>query len=209
MMNQVSDHTVEGSADQTEIKKQVAAEGQETQSTESDVVKYDTYRKTLSEAKRAKAERDELLERLTKLEQEKLQAEGNKDQLIDSLRKEKDQLSSKLKTAVGSFARSRIHEALMSEMSKAGCQDPEIVIKAYGSEFDDVEFDDEFTPSRDQIKAMVEKIKGERSYLFGKQGPRLANHQLKPDGVGEKEVKPLSKLSTDELVDLWGKTLKS
>lgn len=205
MSNQVSDQIDEGRA---EVDQNQQTKSEDTSSTQEDRVAYETYRKTLSEAKRAKQERDELNEKLRQLEQEKLTAEGNKDQLIESLKREREELSGKLKTAVGSFARSRVHETLMGEMSKAGCQDPEIVIRAYGEDLSEVDFDDQFSPDRDQIKAMVDKIKGERPYLFGKNAPKLADHKVNPEGVGEKPRKPLHKMSEDELLEHWSKAEK-
>lgn len=195
-----------------EVSDQTAAVGDtqtdqatSQQETESDVVKYETYKRTLSEAKRAKSELEQLKERLSQLEQEKLSAEGNKDQLIDSLKGERDQLKQKLTTAVGSFARSKVNEVLISEMAKAGCQDAELVLRAYEQEISDVEFDEKFNPNRDQVKAFVESIKSERPYLFGKQGPKLAGHQPRTDVETEKAMKPLSKLSQEELFNLWAK----
>lgn len=197
---QVSDQT-------TELSDAPLKTNQTTsQESESDVVKYETYKRTLGEAKKAKSEVEQLRDRLTQLEQEKLSLEGNKDQLIDTLKGERDQLKQKLTTAVGSFARSKVNEVLISEMAKAGCQDAELLLRAYEQEISDVEFDEKFNPNRDQVKAFVESIKSERPYLFGKSGPKLASHQPRTDVDTEKPVKPLSKMSQEELFDLWSKT---
>lgn len=173
-----------------------------------DTVKYDTYKRTLGEAKKYKSQLEELQERLSSLEQEKLQAEGNKDELIESLKKEVNQWKGKATKAVSSFARSKVHEAMMREASKAGCQDPELVLRAYASDIDEIDFDDQFNPDVDQLKTTLERVRQERPYLFGKEAPKIGSHQVKTGSVSSDNKKPVSKMTEEELLEAFGKTLR-
>lgn len=183
-----------------------APENQETSvSDKGDSVKYETYKKTLSEAKRFKNEVSTLREQLTSLEQKQLETEGNKDALIDSLRKQNTDLNQKLKSAVGSFAQSRVKEVLMSEATKLGCQDPDLVVQAYGQRLSEIDFDDEFNPNREQVTDILKSVKTERPFLFQKSAPAVANHNIKPDTVGKPEKPALSQLDDDKLMSAWAK----
>lgn len=174
----------------------------------NDTVKYDTYKRTLGEAKKYKSEVETLKSRLSELEQSQLSAEGKKDELIDSLKKQNNDLNSKLSQAVGNFAKSKVHEVMMSEASKLGCQDPELLIRAYGSDLDAIDFDDSFNPDREQIIMTLNKVKTERPFLFSKPGPKVANHNLNPDGIKDPEPKVLSKMDTNQLMEAWSKAQK-
>lgn len=167
-------------------------------------VKYETYRKVLSEAKKARERLEELEGKITTLEQEKLQAEGNKDELITNLRKENQALNSKLSGAVQSFARSKIESAVIAEASRLGCQDAQLLIRAYGDDVEGIDFDDKFNPDIDQVKVLVEKIRSEKKFLFSKDAPRIANHQIKTEQE-QGGTKTLGKMKDDELMALWAK----
>lgn len=173
-----------------------------------DTVKYETYKKTLGEAKKYKSQLEELQDRLSSLEQEKLQAEGNKEELIESLKKEVNQWKGKATKAVSSFAKSKVHEAMMREASKAGCQDPELVLRAYAQDLDEIDFDDQFNPDLDQLKTTLERVRQERPYLFGKEAPKIGSHQVKTSTVSSDGTrKPVSKMTEEELMEAFGKTL--
>lgn len=194
-------------APQTDVSD-VGVEGQQTESSASETnsVKYDTYKRTVGEAKKYKSQVDELRQKLTQFEQGQLQAEGKKDELIDNLRKQNSELNSKLSKAVGNFAKSKVYETMLKEASKLGCQDPDLVLKAYADELETIDFDDSFNPDTEQIRATLTKVREERPYLFSKEAPKIANHQIKTQSVsGETGKKSLKELKTDDLMALWSK----
>ena len=166
-------------------------------------VAYETYRKTLGEAKKAKNEVEEMRKRLGTLEEQKLEAEGNKDELITKLRDENNKLTDKLSGAVHNFAKSKIESAIIAEATKLGCQDANLLIRAYSDDVNGIDFDEKFSPDQDQVRALVDKIRGEKKFLFSKSAPQTANHQIKThDGkLGEK--KSLSKMKDDDLMTAW------
>ena len=183
----------------------VEVQTDDTSSAGDGSVKYDTYRRTLSEAKKYKTKVEEIQSQLTQLQQEKLSAEGKKDELIENLRKQNSELNGKLTKAVGSFAKSKVYETMLSEAAKLGCQDPDLVLKAYSAELDGIDFDDSFNPDREQIRATLSKVREERPYLFSKDAPKIGSHQIKSTDGKKSAKKSIDKLTDEELMQAWAK----
>lgn len=180
----------------------------ETNGQDNSKVSYETYSRTVTEAKRAKKELEEFKSKFTEIEQAKLAETGKKDELLDSLKKENSELKNKFNSAVHSFARSRVQETFMSEAMKLGCIKPEIVSRAYLDELKGIDFDDEFRPNREQITALLTKVRNEAPELFSKQGPAIGSHQVKVGDQSKPEAKPISKLSNDELLKQFADVFK-
>jgi hypothetical protein len=166
-------------------------------------VKYETYSRVLSKLKNTENEFNSLKERLSSLEQEKLQLEGNKDQLIETLRKEVNERKVREKTIVGSIAVSQAKNAIVDEAVKAGCNSPEILTKILEDQIQGLEYDSEFRPDREQVKAMVEEARQKHQVLFSKTAPKVASHNLNMNGSTETVRKPLHKMTDDEINNLW------
>jgi hypothetical protein len=173
-----------------------------------DTVSFATYDRTMAELKKAKAEREALAAALEAERQNKLQAEGKKDELLEAVKRERDDLHGKLKGAVGSFAKARVREVLLGEAQKLGCVDPSLLIKAYGNDVSEIEFDDEFNPNKDQVAVLLNKIKTEHSHMFSKPGPNVGNHQVK--GFEAPGPTPISKMKDEDLhkklAEIWQQT---
>lgn len=193
--------------DNDSVKENEEALKEESTSGGQDSVKYETYRKTLGEAKKAKAERDELMQRLQELEQGKLQAEGKKDELIESLRKEASEYKNKYSEAVGSFARGRALDAIVDEAVREGCSSTGLLRKVVSDKLADLDFDDEFKPNMEQVKLVIDEIKKTEPILFSKQAPKVSSHNLNPQSVSSNK-KSLSSLKEDELMQEFAKTLQ-
>lgn len=184
---------------------QGSAEGLEqgqSASGSQDSVKYDTYRKTLSEAKKSKAQLTEAMERLQMLEQEKLQAEGKTQELLQSVIKERDSYKSRLAEAHGAFAQGRAMDAIIDEANKMGVASTGLLRKAIGDKVNDLEFDDEYRPNSEQVKMLLESIRQEEPLLFSKQAPKVADHKFNPQ-AGQTKGKALKDMSKDELIEYW------
>lgn len=68
-----------------------------------------------------------------------------------------------------------------------------------------LQFDEDFNPDRDQVKALIEEARSSAPILFSKEAPKIANHNV--SGGGTANPKPdLRKMSMDELISEWGKS---
>jgi len=137
-----------------------------TETPNKDVVAYDTYRKTLSLAKKREAELDIMRGEKQALLDEKMAAEGKQTELIESLKKQVQDRDGKLKKVVGSFGYKTLSQALALEAAKEGCVNIGDLIAL--SDLSTVEMDDEFNVNQDQVKEMIQRSKKERGYLFNK-----------------------------------------
>jgi len=189
-----------GNASDQEITTESGNAGEGNQS-----VKYETYSRVLGKLKNTEAEFNQLKERLSSLEQEKLEAEGNKDELIQSLRKELNERKTREKTIIGSIALSQGKNALVDEAVKAGCNSPEILTKLLEGDLQGLEYDQEFRPDRDQVRTLVEEARKKNPILFSKEPPKTANHNLNPNGPSKPATKPIHKMSDEELDQLWSR----
>jgi len=173
----------------------------QTSGASEDSVKYDTYRRTLSEAKKYKSIAQELEEKYQELEQRQLQAEGRKDELIEKLKLELDQTKGKLKTAVGSFAKSKAFDVITDEAVKIGCTSTKLLKKMVEEKISSLDFDENFNPSRDQVKEMLLELKQEEPILFSKEGPKIPPHFPKDQNYDPK-APDLSSMTKAQLLEL-------
>lgn len=168
-----------GGAEPQEANSVPAVE--ETQATqaasgsETDSVSYQTHRRLLAEKKKAQARLMELEERASRLEQEKLEAEGSKDQLIEKLKTQLAEKDKKYKSAIGNYAFTSVRSQIEAEASKVGCVDTEALTRLV--DLDTLDVDDEtFRADQEQVKMLIDEVKQKRPYLFSKHGPKLDPH---------------------------------
>ena len=157
-------------------------------------VSHQTYRKTVEEAKAMRAKYRAAEERLKTLEDQRLFEQGNKDELIKSLRTKLDAESKKTKDLYGSFARKSLSAQLRSAASEAGCIDPDAVMSL--ADLSALEVDaNTLEADGDEIKDVINGLKKSKPYLFQKSGPKL-NAKL-PNGIavgpgGQPDLKNMS-----------------
>lgn len=170
-----------------------------------DTVKYASYRDAVGRAKKYHDRYEATLQELETERQKRLEAEGNKDELIDSLRKENVDLKDKYKGAVGSFARSKAFDAITDEAVKLGVTSTRLLKRAVEDKLADLEYGEDFNPDRDQIRALLQELKNEEPILFSKEAPRLSSHQVNPGVDSAKRPSKVKDLKDDDLVNLWEK----
>lgn len=166
---------------------------------DKDVVAYETYKKTLSLAKKREAELEAERAEKQKLLEEKLAVEGKKDELIESWKKKYEALEGKTKKAVGSFSYKVLASAISTEAVKEGCINVGDLIQL--SDLSTVEMDDEFNVDTEQIREMVLRSKKERPYLFSnsKAGP---NTGIPSNGAKKVESDEWKKLSPKDMAKI-------
>ena len=160
-----------------------------------DSVSYDTYRKVLSEKKKAAERLANLESEAQKLREEKMQLEGKKDEYIDSLKKKLTDLEANHKKMIGSYAYNSVSNSLKSEALKHGCIDVDAFIKL--TDVSSLDVSDDFTVDQEQLKTVVEDLKKQKPYLFTKEAPKFVDPKkpvvdLKQQGLKGKTVDELT-----------------
>lgn len=183
------------------------AGGEDPSKTKDDKVAYETYRKTVDEAKKAKARVDDLAKKLKEYEDEKLQNQGKSQELIESLRSQVKDKETKLQNVVGSFAHKAVSSHIREEALKQGCLDVDLLLKAGADEFGKIEVDAEngFSVNGDDLKRFFETTMTKHPMLFKKPGPNF--HDGTPGKAKPDAPVPREKKSTEELIQEW-KSLK-
>jgi len=185
-----------------ETSDAVQQESNNVSNASDNTVQYDTYKRVLGKLKNTESQFAEVQEQLKQLQNEKYEAEGNKDKLIESLRKEVHESKAKLKETVGTVARSRAMNAIVDEAVKAGCNSPDVVQKFLEDKIGELQFSDNFEPDRDQVRDLVEGAKRSAPVLFSKEAPKIASHNI-ATGQTTAPKKNLKKASIDELMATW------
>jgi hypothetical protein len=161
----VSDQAVQDSVEPVEDKV-------ENQSAK-DQVSYETYKKVLAEAKKAKAAKAEYEAELQKLKQVELEQKGQDKQLIESLRKQladKDMSERKMKEH---YAFNSFKNSVAALGAKHGCVDNEILLKSV--DINSIEMNDDFTFNEADLEREIAQLASKKSYLFQKKVPKVAD----------------------------------
>jgi uncharacterized protein YjbJ (UPF0337 family) len=193
MSNEVSDQTAEGSAQTSE------------QQTTKDTVAYDTHRKLLGEKKQVQGQLQEAMTRLETLEQEKLSAEGKKDELLTNLQKKLSESNDKLKKVVGAFQYRAVSNKFVEKARAEGCLKPEKLMQLADLSQIEVDVDNDFSVSDESVTSIIEGLKKEVPFFFQKNNIKVIDQV--PGNI-QSQVGPqdLTKKSMDELMAL-AKTL--
>ena len=180
-----------------------AQETDKSVSNGDNTVNYQTHKKLLGQHKKTMSELDTLREEIASLRNEKLEVEGNKDQLIDSLKKEVNDTKSKLRTTVGNVARTQAMNAIVEEAVKAGCNSPEVVKRFLEGNINDLTFDSDFKPDRDEVRDLIENARTTAPVLLGKEAPKISNHNTSGSAGSGHSTNDIKKMSIDDLMNSW------
>lgn len=149
-----------------------------------DKVAYDTYRKTLSEAKSAKEKAKALEAELEKFKQADLEAKGKDKELAESLRKQLEQAKAEKDKIKQDFAFQIYTKAVKAELVKAGALDEDLLISAI--DINAVGINDDFTFNEDDIKREVANLATKKPKLFQKKNPGVKDGT--PKNVDSKDL---------------------
>lgn len=138
------------------------------QSQIEDVVKYESYKKVLSEAKSAKEKARQLEAELEAKRQAELEAKGNYQEIIDNLKRQKEELENKYKTTVEKSQWEKVTGSIKSEALKAGCLNPDKLIRLLDKQdFETLRAEDGEIRA-ESLNQLMEKVKRENDFLFKK-----------------------------------------
>ena len=163
-----------------------------------DSVSYQTHRKLLSEKKEWQSKATSLEERLNALEQEKQQAEGNKDQVIESLKKQTNEEKEKNKKLANFFKFQVVSDKVERKAIEAGCVDPKTLVKNLDLTNIEPDIDNGFAVDEQAINTAIENAKKELPYFFSQHKPKI--NDVVPRTINGTPEKGAAEMSRDELL---------
>lgn len=179
----------------------------ESKASGKDSVSYETYRRTLGEAKRLKEQLREaqaLKDRLAELEQNEQMRVGKHEETITGLRAELDKVKKSERQVFQKYAYKALEAQVRDEAVKHGCVDAKALMKL--ADLSDVEVDAEtFEADQGKVAEIVAAMKSSNPYLFTKAAPKV-NSSLPGGEPIEKEKKlDFKKMSKEEITDWLNK----
>lgn len=162
---------------------------EQTNEEKSDTVAFSTYDKAMASL-RKKEERIKTLESEIQAERmQKLEAEGRKDELIEELKRQKQELVSNSKQKDENIARSNATAALKLAAKDHGCINTDAFIKLVGTDKVEVSNQD-FSVNADQVSKLVEEKKKEFDFLFKQKSPTV--NDVPPVSPSSTEAKTIA-----------------
>lgn len=188
--------TQDGSAaTDSQVSDQVQTNSQDTATpSREDVVAYETHKRLLGEKKKVQSQLAELEAKYNSLNEERLSAEGKKDELLEAYKKRISEMEGK----VNEFAYSSVSNAVRMKAKEMGCVDDDALVKLV--DLSTLSVGEGFSVDQEEVKTMLESLKKEKSYLFKPLNPNVNNSvpNANPNVDGGKI--DFSKMSKEELV---------
>jgi hypothetical protein len=145
-------------------------------------------------AAKLKKELDNWRTKAKDLEQKQLEAEGQKDKVIDML---KEELGTMKKTQA-EMLRSKVRDQVAVKASELGCLNPDLMLKAIDVDAFEVDANTLKITDQDSLLRAVEDFKKSNPFMFKQAGPSVK------DGVPNSSPNTkldLSKMSKKELIE--------
>jgi hypothetical protein len=191
---------------QAPVEQADQASGETVESKDS--VSLTSYQKVLKEKKSFQSRLSEYESKLQKLEEEKLHAEGKKEELLDSYKKRVQELESRLDKTNKSYAWNTLTGSIKTEAVKAGCKDPDKLIRLMDDEdLRSIEIGDNFTINTESLKEIIEKNKKENYFLF-ETTPRQASVGNPSKKSPEEPKKSFKDMTREELLEAYKQSKK-
>lgn len=184
--------------DQAPVEQTDSTSGESVKAKDS--VSFDSHQKLLKEKKSLLSKYSELESMVSKLSQEKDMAEGNKDKVIDELKKQNQQIKSDFEKTKQTYTWSTLTSEIKREAAKNGCKDPDKLLRLMSDEdLRSLEIGEDFSIDSGSLKELIEKNRKENHFLFDSSIKQTVAGipSKKPPVEQEKSIKELS------LDDLW------
>jgi seryl-tRNA synthetase len=184
------------------------ANGNGSAATIKDPTAYESkQRELLAEVKKERDARKILETRMLELDQQKMQAEGKKDEVISQLNKQITDLRDAEKKKTSKYAFKVVKEKVAAKASSLGAIDTETLLKIVDLNALQVSVvDDDFEVDEDSITNTLETLRKEKPFLFKQAGPTIKDGT--PNGGSRTQVingaPDFTKMKTDEILD-WAK----
>lgn len=192
--------------DQAPVEQTDSTSGESVKAKDS--VSFDSHQKLLKEKKSLLSKYSELESMVSKLSQEKDMAEGNKDKVIDELKKQNQQIKSDFEKTKQTYTWSTLTSEIKREAAKNGCKDPDKLLRLMSDEdLRSLEIGEDFSIDSGSLKELIEKNRKENHFLFDSSIKQTVAGipSKKPPVEQEKSIK---ELSLDELRAAYKQSFK-
>jgi hypothetical protein len=192
--------------DQAPVGQEDSASGESAKTKDS--VSYDSYQKLLKEKKSVLSKYSELENQVAQLRQEKDMAEGNKDKVIEELKKQNQQIKSEYEKTKQTYTWSTLTGEIKREAMKHGCKDPDKLLRLMSDDdLRSLEIGEDFSINSDGLKEIMEKNKKENHFLF-ESSPKAAAVGVPGKKAPVEPDKNIKDMTIDELRSLYKQTYK-
>ena len=170
-------------------------------------VAYESFQRVLDEKKRTQSENEALKQKLSQIENERLEHKGNLEEALTNYKQQLEAKENELRQVKTTFATNQINSKIESALAKKGCKNPTKAIRL----MDDVDYqaliqdvDDNLNPSENTLSFVLDKFQKENDFLFGKPAPQIADgvpggiKQPKPENEKQKALKAMREAKTQE-----------
>lgn len=165
-----------------------------------DTVAYSTYKKALRDLKRIQDERNSLIAQQQRYEEEKLQAEGKKDEVISNLRKQLDDHKRQMELRDQQMAYEKVSSQVMNAAAKRGCRDPQSLVRLLDKDFPTLDLDSGFNVNDQDLSMLLDRAEKDYTYFFQREAPKVSDGT--PAGPPVNAGKTLKDLTMEEKLRL-------
>jgi len=168
------------------------------QSTNKNSVAYDTHKKLLGEKKKMQSQFTEMQDKLKSFEDRELETNGQKDELIASLRGRLEESESKYGNAEKAFAWRQINSAIEKEALSQGCSRPDKLVRLLDdADINSIELDQGYMVNNKDVEAIIGKAKEDNAFLFSQKKINVVD-QTPVNGINNK-TKSMSEMTPAEV----------
>lgn len=123
----------------------------------------------LSDLKKERDKRRELEAKFQELERAKLEAEGKKDELIQSYKKQLDGYKQQVAVSI----KSKVEDQIAMKAKDLGCVDTELLLKTVDVNSVEVDSTSFRITDPETVASMIEQVRKSKPYLFKQSGPEI------------------------------------
>ena len=167
-------------------------------------VSYEAYRKLLGQRKADQDRLKELESRFQSVEESKLESEGKKDELVNSLRSRLEEKEKNLQSVQQKYAMTTLTDQLKSKAIQMGCKPgyaDKLIRLMDSNDLKSIQVDDNYRVNMQDLEVVLDKAKKEVPDFFGKVVSIADAHPTS-------EFKQNIKKSENDLLDDYIKGLK-
>jgi len=180
-----------------------AEEASGTSATSKNSVSHESHLKLLREKKALQAKYQETEEKYAALERERLEAQGNKEEAYNALKKQFETVKSQLDNTSAKYAWNAVSSKVKQAAIAKGCKDADKFLKLLGDDdLRTIEVDENFNIQQDVLDNLIEKGSKENYFLFE------SSKKISAAGMPGKSSPAGSGKSESEIFESYIKSLK-
>lgn len=172
--------------------------------TKQETVQYETYAKGLAQEKALRERNKELEAKLQDAERSKLEAEGNKEELIAHLKKENETIKAQSIADKAEKTKVEVDAQIMRKAQELGCVDPDMAKELV--KFSELNIDQSNKVGEDSLSMALDRLKRNKPYLFqGQKAAVVDAPPASPGTVGVTSPSSLADMTTEQMEALYRK----